>query len=400
MDFFNEGKESSSLKDFISSAEEIFQEMNLVDALDVMTFRIYLDNFSETSSSYSHSVIDLCIELKSFCEKYAKEYIWFKSLPQIQCIMSSDLDSPVPIYIEGSLEYGDCIDDEWFLCYILLEFSLLFPEISISMEDSDGQFLLIEAADYIPSWMDPDNAINRVWIRKGEIHIISDRDGEEGKNLSLVKALKRLSGAKKEFVASLQVQSCIYARTLNVYPAKIMASYHNVVLYLPNEMIHVIQTDPQVLSFAINEYCAPDVKKIRNKYKKQMKSYRNRFQGNQHSLSKVVLTRSLYAKLTFKEFTVTEEIVDFYRSALEELEKGFEENLGKEEKEKKIGRDGKKNGKEIAKKCAELSCRVLFAFEIAFQSTKDKLSELGYSVSKSDIRQSIETSYEQIKRKF
>jgi len=31
-----------------------------------------------------------------------------------------------------------------------------------SIQDSDGEFLLIEAADYLPKWLNPDTAENRV----------------------------------------------------------------------------------------------------------------------------------------------------------------------------------------------------------------------------------------------
>jgi len=31
-----------------------------------------------------------------------------------------------------------------------------------SVQDSDGEFLLIEAADYLPKWLNPDTAENKV----------------------------------------------------------------------------------------------------------------------------------------------------------------------------------------------------------------------------------------------
>jgi len=31
-----------------------------------------------------------------------------------------------------------------------------------SVQDSDGEFLLIEAAEYLPKWLNPDTAENRV----------------------------------------------------------------------------------------------------------------------------------------------------------------------------------------------------------------------------------------------
>ena len=41
-----------------------------------------------------------------------------------------------------------------------------------SVFDSDGEFLLIEAADYLPSWVSPENAENRVWLYRGRLHLI------------------------------------------------------------------------------------------------------------------------------------------------------------------------------------------------------------------------------------
>jgi hypothetical protein len=67
---------------------------------------------------------------------------------------------------------------------ILLEVSKQFADAWISVYDSDGQFLLIEAALVIPSWITPENRCgcqggeadnrseNRVWISNGIIHII------------------------------------------------------------------------------------------------------------------------------------------------------------------------------------------------------------------------------------
>lgn len=36
----------------------------------------------------------------------------------------------------------------------------------IRIEDNDGEFLLIEAADFLPKWLDPDNSANRVSMYK------------------------------------------------------------------------------------------------------------------------------------------------------------------------------------------------------------------------------------------
>lgn len=36
----------------------------------------------------------------------------------------------------------------------------------IRIEDNDGEFLLIEAADFLPKWLDPENSANRVSMPK------------------------------------------------------------------------------------------------------------------------------------------------------------------------------------------------------------------------------------------
>jgi hypothetical protein len=40
------------------------------------------------------------------------------------------------------------------------------------MRDTDGEFLLIEAANELPSWVSPENADNRLWLQGGHLHLI------------------------------------------------------------------------------------------------------------------------------------------------------------------------------------------------------------------------------------
>lgn len=49
-----------------------------------------------------------------------------------------------------------------YLSYVQVV-SLLITFICLcSVEDNDGEFLLIEAADYLPKWLNPDTSENRV----------------------------------------------------------------------------------------------------------------------------------------------------------------------------------------------------------------------------------------------
>lgn len=54
------------------------------------------------------------------------------------------------------------MEDEWVIVYILRELSKKFDDIWIKVSDSDGEFLLIEAAGALPAWLEPEVADNRV----------------------------------------------------------------------------------------------------------------------------------------------------------------------------------------------------------------------------------------------
>ncbi|KAM7016325.1 protein ecdysoneless homolog [Passerculus sandwichensis] len=68
----------------------------------------------------------------------------------------------IPAHLGGTAEFGDNVEDEWFIVYLLREISRELPGLAASIDDNDGEFLLIEAADFLPKWLNPDNSENRV----------------------------------------------------------------------------------------------------------------------------------------------------------------------------------------------------------------------------------------------
>jgi hypothetical protein len=66
------------------------------------------------------------------------------------------------MYLHGLTNYGDSVEDEWLIVYILRELSKTFPELWIKVVDTDGEFLLIEAANALPRWLNPEIADDRV----------------------------------------------------------------------------------------------------------------------------------------------------------------------------------------------------------------------------------------------
>ena len=75
--------------------------------------------------------------------------------------------------LEGCTKFGDNIEDEWFIVHLLLVATQTFPGLVGHVEDNDGQFLCIESALHLPSWMTPQNSSNRIFLYNGTVHVIS-----------------------------------------------------------------------------------------------------------------------------------------------------------------------------------------------------------------------------------
>jgi hypothetical protein len=79
-----------------------------------------------------------------------------------KAILASTDCSLGKMYLHGLTNYGDSVEDEWLIVYILRELSNRFPQLWIKVVDTDGEFLLVEAANALPRWLTPEIADNRV----------------------------------------------------------------------------------------------------------------------------------------------------------------------------------------------------------------------------------------------
>ena len=190
---------------FVSSADNLLQQFQRLDVEDAVTVRIYSD--SECTQAESLHLLD---ELSVFIEKVSETYIWFKDSLKIALIVPDDKNDLA--HYCGVVKFSDSIEDEWFVTFIALKLSEAFLNLSICITDTDGQFLLIEAADFIPDWIDPENCENRLWIRQGKVHIVAL--DEAGRNIhdcgiKLLAALEAVRNRPNDTVASRHVQAAI-----------------------------------------------------------------------------------------------------------------------------------------------------------------------------------------------
>ncbi|KCV68191.1 hypothetical protein H696_05120 [Fonticula alba] len=71
------------------------------------------------------------------------------------------------------LHYADSLDDLWTTVRLLRDLSREH-DVAISVRDTDGDFLLIEAASLLPAWLDSENSTNRTFLYGGRVRVLAD----------------------------------------------------------------------------------------------------------------------------------------------------------------------------------------------------------------------------------
>lgn len=78
-------------------------------------------------------------------------------------------------FLRGRTEYGDSVEDEWVVVWLLRDLTKNFDDLWVKIGDNDGEFLLIEAAGSLPTWLESEVAENRV--RRGlvgRMHLLAN----------------------------------------------------------------------------------------------------------------------------------------------------------------------------------------------------------------------------------
>ncbi|CAG9818506.1 unnamed protein product [Phaedon cochleariae] len=149
--------------------------------------------------------------------KYTKDYLWHKdefklllrtsTTNSLHFIEGNKEDLPPHLY--GVSHYGDNIEDEWFMVFILQQLTKEIAGVIARVADSDGEFLLIEAADFLPSWANPETCENRVYLYDGNIHLIPNTAGAAEEAITVSDALSVIRKDPGRTMASADIQSCV-----------------------------------------------------------------------------------------------------------------------------------------------------------------------------------------------
>ncbi|OON21257.1 SGT1 protein, partial [Opisthorchis viverrini] len=136
-------------------------------------------------------------------------------------------------YISGSVNFGESVEDEWFVVWLLYQLTTYDQNIVIQVEDEDGEFLLIEAADFLPKWLTPENSSNRIWIWNGQVGWLEQ---EKPGSLCQTEALRIMRNESLVNSISLKFSEMVnraISKKIKGYPDRIKAMTHVAHVVLP-----------------------------------------------------------------------------------------------------------------------------------------------------------------------
>ncbi|KAG6093067.1 hypothetical protein E4U14_000411 [Claviceps sp. LM454 group G7] len=191
------------------------------------------------------------------CQSLTNCYIWQKEEFSVELKISHGL-----MFLYGITDYGEAIEDEWLIVYILRELTRLFPSLWVRVADTDGEFLLIEAANTLPDWISPEIDENRVWLHHAKLHIIPlhGESGHKNKDvgkLSLRHAIDFLRQTPNALLYSYSTENEAFYR-LQKYPNFVEISSHHSLVTVPRRIAYVLHTLPKSIAMAIEMFYLRD----------------------------------------------------------------------------------------------------------------------------------------------
>jgi hypothetical protein len=196
-------------------------------------------------------------------KKHAADYIWQRDTFELKLYpnpSSREPAKPKPQSapnLSGRTNFGDSVADEWLVTYLLLELSKECPDAWIRVYDADGEFLLIEAANALPKWLNPDVAENRVWMNNGHLRIIPLDENSTSRNLAIQDALSFILKSSDKLIISPFIEDEAFYR-LREYPGAIANTFHHALITIPRRLAYILHHNPSYISPAIEAFYLRD----------------------------------------------------------------------------------------------------------------------------------------------
>ncbi|KAK7182831.1 hypothetical protein DPSP01_014195 [Paraphaeosphaeria sporulosa] len=223
-------------------------------------------------------------------KKFLKEYIWQRDPVKLDLVREN-----ARWLLKGTTNYGDSVADEWLIVYLLRELSKEFKDAWIRIYDSDGEFLLIEAANALPNWLNPEVAENRIWINNHRLLVTPLSKDQTPAPLDMSEALLiiRETPARPQHYPKIEKEAF---HRLNGYPDAISTNQHHATLQLPRKVAHILHLNPAYISPAVEAFYLRDPVVLRLLQPEKSKKTLNFFPEDFVEVS-TRFTKVLYAQL-------------------------------------------------------------------------------------------------------
>lgn len=227
-------------------------------------------------------------------------------------------NSIVSPHIYGITHFEDNIQDEWFIVSLLFEISRQIPDLIIRCIDGDGEFMLIEAAEYLPNWANPDTCegcvsfrrpdqklstdtikssfpLPQLFILNGDVHLIDCTTINGKKPSTITDRLIELRHNSTAHIVTSSIAKCIAARIVD-FPAGIADNLHCATVYVPVAAAALLRHNSQLISSAVRAFCHRD--QIDLKACRAMKH----FPPENRVYTRITFTKCLYAMLMHQNY--------------------------------------------------------------------------------------------------
>ncbi|XP_055701059.1 protein ecdysoneless [Phlebotomus papatasi] len=199
----------------------------------------------------------------------------------------------LPAHLYGIVHFGDNIEDEWFVVALLYELTRKIPGLIVRTVDGDGEFLLIEVANHLPNWANPDTCHQCVYITYGALHLMENPPESSQGVAEAIGKLRENPGVHR---VSNEIENCISLR-IGDYPGRIPGNLHRATAFVPVGVAALLRNNPRLIASAIREFCARDA--VDMKICRAMRF----FPPENRVYTRVTFTKCLYAMLMHTNYT-------------------------------------------------------------------------------------------------
>ena len=320
---------------------------HLLMSEDFVEYHIFLGDSENVTST---TLENLKNDINNFIKPLTKNYIWHRDEFKLKIWEIKNKQpknkqrehlSSSPNHLYARTYISDNIEDEWFIVFLLLEISLSFPTLIITVSDNDGEFLLIEAANELPKWLaKSSNSINRIFIYKGHLQIVPRSIGtietpfqigvstnepfSSTNEPSLISSLKIISKQLKETKAEENIEKAAFSRIKEFQSRYINQSIefqniqlenrenyqlqeqHKIKCFLPSSLAYLLKKKPNLIAHAVRYFAYPEPKAM--KFSRAMAKFPpffSRIEGvivNERTPIDQLISSSVWTCVTFSRF--------------------------------------------------------------------------------------------------